>query len=77
MRAIPNTRASATFAIPKPWDQWAEYPIPAEITDKAKMEAWRTSATTKHAFISGVVGLDPKLRGTDTGARNDEANPPS
>ncbi len=77
MRAIPNTRASVTFAIPKPWDQWAEYPIPAEITDKAKMEAWRTSATTKHAFISGVVGLDPKRRVTDKGARNDEDNPPA
>ena len=77
MRAVPNNRAAATFAVPNPWDQWTKFPIPAEIKTKRQMEAWRTDATTRHAFISGVEGLDPKRRVTEKGAEDGEDNPPA
>ncbi len=77
MRAIPNTRAMATFAMPKPWEQWKDFPLPEGIKTKAEMEAWRTSATTNHAFISGVEGLNPNARVSDKGARSDDDNPPA
>ena len=77
MRAIPNNRAAATFVVSKPWEQWAEFPLPADIKTKKEMEAWRTASTTNHAFISGVEGLDPKRRVTDKGAGGGEDNPPA
>jgi hypothetical protein len=77
MQAIPNTRASATFLVPEPWKSWADFPIPAELKNKAQFEAWRTSATTNHAFISGVEGHDPKRRITEKGAEQETDNPPA
>ena len=77
MRAIPNTRSATTIAVPAPWDQWKDFPIPEEIKTKDQMEAWRTSATTSHAFISGVEGLDPKMRVTEKGKGEGEDNPPA
>ena len=77
MYAIPNLRAVNAFELHRPWEDWKNYPIPAGVADKAAFEAWRTDITTKHAFISGVAGMEPRMRVTAEKEDGDAGNPPA
>lgn len=77
MYALHNVRLDAVFEIPQPWGVWKDFPIPKEVATKDQFEAWRTDATTKHAFISGVAGFDPRQRINSGRGREEDSNPPS
>lgn len=74
--ALKNLRGQTVFQLEKPWDTWANYPVPADITTKAQLDTWRKAVRTEHAFISGIAGVDPRARIVQGGKRNEMANPP-
>lgn len=75
--ALRNLRDQVTFEIDKPWEQWGKFPVPKNIKERDTLVKWRMKPATKHAFISGIAGLDPRVRVTKPSGKHDElANPP-
>lgn len=74
--ALQNLRLTTTFQISEPWNCWQDYPNPEHITEKKDLEVWRSAAKTKHAFISGISGVDPRVRISQNSQKKELANPP-
>ena len=59
--AVPNLRSTGVFELAEPWNWTPARPVP-DLPDKSAWRQWGLELTTQHAFISGVEGLDPRLR---------------
>ena len=62
--SIPNLRSATVSELAEPWS-YRDSSVPEAIViaeDKERFRIFCNSFTTKHAFISMVEGLDPRVR---------------